>query len=643
LDLLRVNLGKKREESHTKLELRQQIDESIAAGHAVTAATLLRQLWSTEKTSATASFVVQRFEQILGPLSLQPYRLAILRSFTVEPMVPMLRAAAFCAGLDLSVQVSDFNAYVQAIVDSGSSLYSFDPQVVILAVQARDVAPELWNHPGALTSESTQAAADRVSADFRNWIRNFRKNSAAHLIVHNLEQPAWPSRGVLDAQIADGPRSAIESVNRELTAEVARNSSVYVLDYDGLVARHGRERWHDERKWLTVRLPITAECLPHMAMEWMRYLHPLSGKTVKALVVDLDNTLWGGVIGEDGMAGIRLGTEYPGAAFQDLQRALLDLYQRGILLAVCSKNNLYDAQEALEKHPGMVLSPSHFAALRINWQDKAQNLREIAKELNIGVDSLAFFDDNPIERQQVRSLLPEVHVIDLPNDPMQYARTVRDCPWFERLLLSQEDFERGKMYQAQRERDELEQTLTSREDFYRSLQQEAEIAPLLPETLARVAQLTNKTNQFNLTTRRYSEQQIKELSSKPGWEVFSIKLRDRFGDNGLVGVAITHTENKVCEIDAFLLSCRVIGRTVETALLWFLSERASEHGCQTLQGCFLPTKKNAPALDFYPNHGFTPAPQNGDGTLWTLELSPNPLRCPDWVQVNIATGEKLLR
>ncbi|PYX89681.1 MAG: hypothetical protein DMG68_04305, partial [Acidobacteria bacterium] len=193
------------------------------------------------------------------------------------------------------------------------------------------------------------------------------------------------------------------------------------------------------------------------AQEWLRFLHPLIGKVAKAVVVDLDNTLWGGIIGEDGMTGIKLGNEYPGAAFRDLQRALLDLHQRGILLAICSKNNRDDAMEALQNHPGMLLRPDHFACMRINWTDKAQNLREIAKELNIGVDSLAFLDDNPIERQQVRSHLPEVHVIELPHDPMQFARVVRQSPVFERLKLSAEDQQRGVMYQAQRERKHLEQ------------------------------------------------------------------------------------------------------------------------------------------------------------------------------------------
>ncbi len=291
---------------------------------------------------------------------------------------------------------------------------------------------------------------------------------------------------------------------------------MYVLDYDALVARHGGEHWHDERKWLTARLPIAAAYLLPMAREWTRFVVPLSGRIAKVLVVDLDNTLWGGVIGEDGMTGIAVGPEYPGAAYQSLQRALLDLSRKGILLALCSKNNLDDAMEALEKHPGMLLRAKHFAALRINWTDKAQNLREIAQELNVGLDALAFIDDNRFEREQVRAALPEVTVIDLPKNPTDYASAVRNCAALERLALSSEDQQRTEMYAAQKERAGAGQNFRSKEDFFRYLEQEAELDPLSDLTLARVAQLTQKTNQFNLTTRRYTELQIADIAKKPG-------------------------------------------------------------------------------------------------------------------------------
>jgi FkbH-like protein len=621
-------------------ESRQEIDRLIAAGEASAATRALVELWAHEASPSAASFVVQRFEQLRANLPLQPYRLAILRSFTVEPMAPLLRAAAFCAGIDLTVHVSDFNAHVQAIMEASSSLYSFAPDAVVLAVQTRDVAPDLWNEFTGLTSEQVRSSMDRVTNEFQAWIRAFRQKSSAHLIVHNLETPAFPTAGLLDSQSNSGQSTAIWEINRSLTTFASEQAGVYVLDYDGLVARYGRASWHDERKWLTVRLPISASHLNDMVAEWMRFLHPLTGKIAKVLVVDLDNTLWGGVVGEDGITGIKLGTEYPGAAYQAVQRALLDLHRRGILLAICSKNNRDDALDAIENHPGMLLKPAHFAAIRINWTDKAQNLREIARDLNVGVDSLAFLDDNPIERQQVRVALPDVFVIDLPSDAMEFARSIRDCPAFERLTLSKEDQQRSAMYHAQREREQLEQTITSREDFYRSLHQEAEISPVTKANLSRIAQLTNKTNQFNLTARRYSEQQISELVSQPGWACYSIRVRDRFGDNGLVGVAITKQNGTTAEIDTFLLSCRVIGRTVETAFLSFLADHARSNGATRLQGWFLPTKKNAPARDFYSAHGFRAAEQNGDGTLWTLDLNSNSLPAPEWIRLHIVNGDK---
>jgi len=615
-------------------DLRHEIDELLASGQWQRAAGRLQVLWETEGSSTLAGYVVSSFTKFRDKVELIPHRCAILRSFTVEPIVPALKACAFTAGIDLSVHIGEFNAYAQEILDSASPLYAFDPGTVILAVQTRDIAPELWRN-----SSRARDVVDRVANQFAGWIQEFRARSAANLIVHALEKPATPAQGILDSQSEENQGSAIEQINRSLRQVARQHRGVYVLDYDALVARHGRERWGDERKWLTVRLPVAAAHLPAMAREWMRFLAPITGKVAKAVAIDLDNTLWGGIIGEDGMAGIRIGAEHPGAAHQALQQALLDLSQRGILLAVCSKNNPPDAMEALAEHPGMLLRPEHFAALRINWNDKAQNLREIAHELNIGLDAVAFLDDNPVERQQVREQAPEVMVLELPADPMEYARAVRDCPAFERLALSEEDRQRNLYYAAERQRVTLEQSTASREDFYRSLEQEAEIAPVNTLTLARVAQLTQKTNQFNLTTRRYTEQQIAEMARCRDWCVLSIKVRDRYADNGLVGVAIVHHEGESSEIDTFLLSCRVIGRTVETALVAHLAGEARRRGSRRLEGWFRPTKKNAPARNFYADHGFRLQTETEEGQLWELDLTNAELRSPEWVRLVTATAE----
>lgn len=618
--------------------LRKEIDRLIASDAATAVTAHLAQLWREDCGLANASFIVSCYERMRQRLSFSSGRLFVLRSYTTEPMIASLRAGAFVGGIDLTVEVGGFNTYAQEMLDQTSHLYRFAPEVVILAVQTRDIAPDLWETYTDLSAGEIRAAIDRVVGSFESWLRAFRMHSKAHLIVHTLEEPLFPSQGLLDTQSEIGQVAAIRQINHELRRMAGNHKGVSVLDYDALVARYGRMRWYDERKWLTMRMPIAADAQIHLVKDWLRFIHVLYGKVCKALVTDLDNTLWGGVIGEDGSEGIQIGQEYPGAAYQSLQRVMLDLYQRGVLLAVCSKNDRSEAMEALANHPGMLVRPEHFAALRINWNDKGENLREIAAELNVGTDALAFLDDNPVERARVRAELPEVTVIELPDDPMSYAKALRESPVFDRLTLSEEDRERGRYYTEQRGRVELQQSVSSLRDFYHSLQQEVEISPATPQTLTRVAQLTQKTNQFTLTTRRYTEQQIAEMVADPVWRVYAARVKDRFGDNGLVGVAITQDADKVCEIDTFLMSCRVIGRTVETALLSFLSNQARARGMRKLQGWYLPTKKNVAAKEFYPAHKFQVVQQRDGNALWGIDLRSTEIYCPEWIRLTLSEG-----
>jgi FkbH-like protein len=332
------------------------------------------------------------------------------------------------------------------------------------------------------------------------------------------------------------------------------------------------------------------------------------------------------------MNGIQLGREYPGAGYRALQRVLLDLHNRGILLAICSKNNEEEALAALN-HPEMLLRPEHFAAIYANWNAKHENLQHIANELNVGLDSLVFVDDNPAERQSIRLALPEVTVIDLPSDPMGYAKAVRECPLFERVTSSAEDRERSRYYVEQRQRRDVGKQMSSLEDFYRSLEQKVEIAPLSKDNLSRIAELIKKTNQFNLTTMRHSEAQIAAFGDDPNYDVYAVKVADRFGDNGLVGVCVTRRAGDASEIETFLLSCRVIGRTVETAILAFLAEEARARGLRRLDGWFRPTRKNKPAESVYPAHNFELREQTDAGSQWALDLSRATVECPPWIQL----------
>lgn len=613
-------------------DVRGEIDAAIAAGHTGRALSLVRQYWFAEPSLPRAPFVLDRLGKVAGAPRPVACRVRILRSFTVEPVVPLLRASAACWGVDATVTLGEFNAYAQELLDPTSPVYREPPDVVILAVQTRDVAPELWARSADLDDAALSAAATRVASEFRTWIEAFRSRSTARLIVHSLEQPPYPAAGVYDAQSGGGQRAAIARLNDALAAICRETPGAYVLDYDALVARHGRLAWFDAAKWLTARLPIAVECLPRLADEWLKLLLPLCGRQAKCLVADLDNTLWGGIIGEDGLQGIQLGDEYPGAAYRELQRAMLDLSRRGVLLAVCSKNNEADALEAIDNHPGMLLRREAFSALRINWQDKVQNLREIAAELNIGVDSLVLIDDNPVEREFVREMLPEAAVIDVdPQRPLDHAAALRRCPLLERLEISAEDRQRVQLYSEQRQRESLATSAATVEDYYRSLGMTAEFGPGDAATRPRISQLTLKTNQVNMTTRRYGEAEIQQLIDDPAWRVRWVRVQDRFGDNGIVGVMIVHAHAEAWEIDTFLMSCRVIGRTVEQAMLGVLAEEARRDGAQRLVGRFLPTAKNAPAAEIYATCGFQLVESSDAGSRWELDLATADLAPPDWI------------
>ena len=615
---------------------KEEIERLIAAGKSRRALNPMGAFWRENMRPAAASYVLNQFEKIREAVPVRSCRLAILRSFTVEPVAHLLRASVAVAGIDLILHVGGFNAYAQEMLDPESEFYRFAPDVAILAVQSRDIAPDLWAGFADLSADQVVSAVARVSDEIRNCVEALRSRSNCHLVIHTFEIPFRAANGIMDWQRGDGQVAAFRKINERISMLPQEYPGVYLLDYEGLIAEMGRTSWHSEQNWASSRLPLSAEALPRLAAAWLRFLHPLTGKSCKALAVDLDNTLWGGVIGEDGINGIRLGGDFPGVAYINLQRAILDLYRRGILLAICSKNDPADAMEVLKDHPAMLLRPEHFAAMRINWNDKAENLRSIAEELNIGIDAIAFLDDNPAEREWVCNQEPDVTVIDLPEDPIEYARTLREAAVFERLTISAEDRERNRYYSEQREREVLRREGTSLEDFYRSLSTVVQIAPATPATIPRVAQLTQKTNQFNLTTKRYSEQEIAAMAAKPGWSVYTVAVRDRFGDNGITGVAITHERSATHEIDTFLLSCRVIGRTVETALLAYLAEKAKHGGAATLAGELIQTKKNAPARDFYRAHGFRCVAESGASSRWELDLAGGTqIQTPPWLEVKI--------
>ncbi|HET9343567.1 MAG TPA: HAD-IIIC family phosphatase [Candidatus Eremiobacteraceae bacterium] len=615
---------------------RDTIDRLLEHGKLAEAFQTLADAWNREPSLNSAQFVIAKYERHRADLDLIACRLAILRSVTVEPLVPLLRAAAYVNGIDLEVRVSDFDTYATEMLDPRSALYEFQPRVVLLALNTASVAPQLWA-PSDDSESHLRTVADDTVARLTPLLHAFRKNSQADLIFHLLDSPDLTTRGSLESHATFGQRAAIESVNERLAAVARGMNGIHPLDYDALVARHGRRDWFDEGKWEQFRLPATAPNLRHIVDEWLRFIQPVIGAVVKVAVVDLDDTLWKGIVGEDGFARLKMGSDPPGTPYRALQRALLALRERGVVLAVSSKNDEADAMEVLEKHPDMLVRPAHFATLRINWESKAENIRSIASELNIGLDAVAFIDDNPVERAEVRAMLPQVRVLDLPPEPSKYARIVLENPFFQRVTAaSVEDRQRTQFYKEQAQRATMLASAGSKEEFYRSLGQVADIAAANDLTLGRVAQLTQKTNQFNLTTRRYGEADIARFMSDPKRKLLTIKVSDRLGDNGIVGTAITEDDGDVCRLDTFLLSCRVIGRGIETAFIAYIADQARLRGKSRLVGMFCPTAKNELAKHFYEDHGFRRIADDADGSVWELVLANSDLKAPEWITVTPA-------
>jgi FkbH-like protein len=378
-----------------------------------------------------------------------------------------------------------------------------------------------------------------------------------------------------------------------------------------------------------------------LARDFASFVRQAKGKARKCLALDLDNTLWGGIIGEDGLEGIKLGHDGIGRAFMDFQREVLRLHEQGVILAVCSKNNEADALEVFQKHPDMVLKLEHFAALRINWLDKPGNLRSLAEEINIGIDSFVFLDDNPIERGAVRQLAPEVLVPDLPRDPAEYPDFVRGLTCFNTLQLTDEDLKRGQFYAAERQRKTLQESAGNLDDYLKSLGMLLHVTPIDDFTRPRIVQLIHRTNQFNLTTRRHSEVDVLNMTPERGYHIFSIRLEDRYGDNGTVGVAILRLldddpafpRQRVALLDTLLMSCRILGRNVEQMFLAYLTDFAAQRGAQQVIGEFVPSAKNRMVADFYPKFGYDPLPANGNTRRWALPLTQRRIERPPYITV----------
>jgi FkbH-like protein len=538
-------------------------------------------------------------------------RVAILGSFTTVQLTRILPLSALRQGIEITVWEAPYNQYRQELLNPRSALYANRPDFIVLAV-----------HEGELTLPFlSETPLPDVAQEIARWTGLWdaaARYSSARLVQFNFVIPPEAPMGHLGARLTGSRYSMAQAVNAGLGA--AAGTNVRILDCERLSALVGKKQWVDPRYWHLSKQAVSLQALPLLAKHITAMIAADLGLTRKCLVLDLDNTLWGGVIGEDGLKGIKLGGDYPGEAFIAFQESIRLLKQKGVVLAVCSKNNEADAREPFERHPEMRLKLNDFAAFIANWDPKADNLKRIAQTLNIGIDALVFVDDNPMECAAVRQALPEVDVIALPPDPSHYARTLLDYLGFESTNFTGEDAHRTEQYRARSLAARLEQRAGSLEDFWTGLDMVAVIEPFNEFNLPRIVQLIGKTNQFNLTTRRHGPAQLAAFMQDPGCVHLSIRLSDRFADHGLVGLLIAGQSDSVMEIDTWLMSCRVIGRSLENTMLAHLSQLAALRSITRIRGLYFPTAKNELVKDLYAKFGFTRSGDADGGEVWEYDL-----------------------
>ncbi len=571
-----------------------------------------------------------QLDRALGRLGLKEatgfsaVRLALLASSTVDHLPPAIRVAGLRRRLLIEVYGGAYGQYRQELLDPTSSLHQFAPQVVLFSLTAREATAAV---PVTATAAEVDETIARFVGDLRSFWRKAREIGNAAIIQQTFLDVNEPLFGGYDRIVPGAPARVVARLNDQL-CEAAATDGVLLLDMARASARDGIDAWFDVGRWLQGKLEIAPQAAPLYGDLVARILAAQRGLSKKCLILDLDNTLWGGVIGDDGLDGIVLGEgSAAGEAHLALQYYARQLKERGIILAVCSKNDAKIAEAVFRDHPEMVLRRSDIAVFQANWDDKADNLKAIAARLNIGMDSLVFVDDNPVERARVRQSLPMVSVPELPEEPAHYVRCLAEAGYFEAVAFTTEDRDRAQQYAANAEREALLGSAESMEGFLRGLKMSVLYGPFTPVDHPRVVQLINKTNQFNTTTRRYAHEEVEHIVNQPEALTLQFRLLDRLGDNGLVSTMIlrpTHNDEDVLEIENWVMSCRVFGRQLEFEAMNIAVDAARARGARALVANYVPTAKNGVISTLYQSLGFTevkhPAPANG-ATRWFLDLA----------------------
>lgn len=576
------------------------------------------------------SYFIAKARSIDGRSFQKKIKVAILSSFTINGLEEALRVKCAESDITCAAYLCGYGQYNQDILDQSSKLYEFSPDITFMIIDTRSVLSTLFYTPYTIPANDRRTYIDKRVADFVNLVKTFKNRTGSKLVLTNCSIPTYSPYGICEVRTEYGLKEMVYDFNARLSDAFRSDPQVFLFDFNSFVAKYGEINVLDYRQFLVGDIKVSLSYIPHLAEELMGYVKANLGVNRKCIVLDLDNTLWGGIIGEEGFDRIDLSLKPPGMAFMEFQRVLLALYQRGVILAINSRNNEDEALRAIRDHPFMVLREEHFATMKINWSDKISNMKEIAQELNIGLDSIVYFDDDPINRELMSKAIPQIKTIDLPDDPSLYASTLMQINDFNTLVMTNEDRNRGEMYREEHKRTELKRSSSNLEDFLKQLEIRVTMKKANNFTIPRIAQLTLKTNQFNLTTRRYQEEDVETLAQDHTKLIGCAQTQDKFGDNGITGVYIVNKNHvdKEWFIDTFLLSCRVMGRGIEDAMMGYILSKAKEEGVIKVKAEFIPTKKNKPCEQLLPNFGFK---KEGEQWVYTYNV---PIKQTNHVELN---------
>ena len=554
-------------------------------------------------------------------------RIAFVGSFSLNGFEETIQVQCNDEKINCLTYNSPYNQFTQEILNDNSNLYKFKPDITFLLIDNRVILEDSFYFSN-INSKNKKYTDEKIN-EIQNLIQVFTQKSQSKIVMANFVIPTYTSLGIYESKIEYGIKEIILNLNKKLK-QLSRNiDSLYIYDFNSFVTKFGEKNILDYKKMNYGDIKINFDIIPHLIYDFLGYVKPIQGLNKKCLVLDLDNTLWGNIIGEDGFEGIKMGPYPEGRSFVEFQKVIKSLSENGIILAINSKNNQNETMKVINEHPHMILREKDFSCIKINWNDKISNMKEIAKELNIGLDRIVFFDDDPINRELLRMSLPEVNTIELPKDPSIYAQILRDLNDFNTLKITNDDVQRKTMYKQEQNRQKLQSSTENLNEYLKKLDIKIKIKLDDKLSVARISQLILKTNQFNLTTKRYQEEEIREFVKDETMIVGCSEVEDKFGENGITNVFIIKTKPNEWIIDTFLLSCRIMGRGIEEGIIGKILEIAKNKGIEKIIATFIPTEKNKPAENFLKNYGF-----EKEDEKWIFLLK-NKIKIPDYLEVEL--------